>query len=344
MRIIRRFIYLAYYVSKLNRKEYRRYLQYVSKETKRGRLSLILGSVRSVFRYNISLLEYFYFRFYQLSKEERATFAGTGTMYEYQLVMNPKQQRAPLEDKRVFHEVFKDFIDNEWIDLKEIAENQEKTETILHNTSGKIVMKKHDGQCGVGVEVMDAKDMEVETVLDIMEKSGNDMLESYIVQHPDLMALSPSGLNTVRIYTQLDHKDRVEILGCRLRITVNSVVDNMAAGNMAAPIDTATGLLTGPAVFSDITKAPAKEHPVTGMQIEGFQVPLWEATMEMIRKAALHYKPCRSVGWDVAVTTKGPQLLEGNHDWCKLVWQLPVNKGLKHVLEKHLQEYKALKN
>jgi len=25
--------------------------------------------------------------------------------------------------------------------------------------------------------------------------------------------------------------------------------------------------------------------------------------------------------------------IEGNHDWCKLVWQLPVNKGLKSMLE-----------
>lgn len=35
----------------------------------------------------------------------------------------------------------------------------------------------------------------------------------------------------------------------------------------------------------------------------------------------------------------GPDLIEGNHDWCKLVWQLPVHKGLKPILEKHLTEY-----
>ena len=35
---------------------------------------------------------------------------------------------------------------------------------------------------------------------------------------------------------------------------------------------------------------------------------------------------------------EGPELIEGNHDWCKLLWQLPVNKGLKHVLEKYKNE------
>jgi hypothetical protein len=42
------------------------------------------------------------------------------------------------------------------------------------------------------------------------------------------------------------------------------------------------------------------------------------------------------------VTEQGPGLIEGNHDWCKLVWQLPVNKGLKPILENHLAEYKKL--
>lgn len=335
---------MGYYLRKLDIKEYGRYLNYVKNKINRSKFSVILDSVRSVFVYNISLLEYFYFRFYQLSKDERKTFAGTGTMYEYQLVMNPKQYRNSLEDKRIFHEVYTDFIDNDWMDLDDIRENHEKTRAILNNASGKIVTKKHDGQCGVGVEVIDSKDMKVETLIDLLEESGNNMLESYIVQHPDLMELSPSGLNTVRIYTQLDHEDRVEILGCRLRISVNSVVDNMAAGNMAAPVDTETGKVNGPAVFSDITKNPVTKHPITGKQIENFQIPFWELTMEMIQDAALHNKHCRSVGWDIAITSKGPQLLEGNHDWCKLVWQLPVQKGLKHVLQRHLLEYKLIKN
>jgi hypothetical protein len=344
MKVIKRFIYLGYYIWKLNTKDYRRYLSYVKNLKKRSKLSLIVDSVRSVFVYNISLMEYFYFRFYQLSKEERATFAGTGTLYEYQLIMNPKQYRASLEDKRIFHEVYTDFIDNDWMDLVEIREDHEKTRAILNNTSGKIVTKKHDGQCGVGVEVIESNDMKVETLIELLESSGNNMLESYIVQHPDLMELSPSGLNTVRIYTQLDHEDRVEILGCRLRITVDSVVDNMAAGNVAAPIDTETGLVNGPAVYSDISKDPVSKHPITGTPIENFQIPFWEKTMDMIQKAALHNKQCRSVGWDVAISSKGPQLLEGNHDWCKLVWQLPVQKGLKHVLKRHLLEYKSIKN
>jgi hypothetical protein len=35
---------------------------------------------------------------------------------------------------------------------------------------------------------------------------------------------------------------------------------------------------------------------------------------------------------DIAITNRGPELIEGNHDWCKLLWQLPAKKGLKHML------------
>jgi hypothetical protein len=55
----------------------------------------------------------------------------------------------------------------------------------------------------------------------------------------------------------------------------------------------------------------------------------------MIKKAALLHPENRSIGWDVAITNNGPELIEANHDWCKLLWQLPVKKGLKHVLENY---------
>jgi hypothetical protein len=61
----------------------------------------------------------------------------------------------------------------------------------------------------------------------------------------------------------------------------------------------------------------------------------------LAKDAALKHKQNRSIGWDIVVTDNGPGLIEGNHDWCKLVWQLPVNRGLKNILEKHLVAYKA---
>ena len=60
----------------------------------------------------------------------------------------------------------------------------------------------------------------------------------------------------------------------------------------------------------------------------------------MVTEAALAFPENKSIGWDVAFTSEGVDLIEGNHDWCKLLWQLPVEQGLKRVLEDYLNEQK----
>ena len=67
------------------------------------------------------------------------------------------------------------------------------------------------------------------------------------------------------------------------------------------------------------------------MKIVGFQIPFWKETLELVREAALLQTGNRSVGWDIAITDIGPELIEGNHNWCKLLWQLPVQRGLKQI-------------
>ncbi len=340
MNCFRRFLYLVYYCKKLDRATFWRFFRVVRAQKHWPGPKLFRDIVCSVFRYNISLMEYFYFRFYERDPEERKGYAGTGYMYEYQLLMNPRKYREALEDKRRFLELFRDFVRHDHADLDSFEKNPELAKKMLGNKSGKLVLKKHNGQCGIGVELFPVDGMGVEDVLGRLKETGNDLVEECITQHPDLMALSPSGLNTIRIFTQLNSQDEVEILGCRLRISVDSVVDNFAAGNIAAPVDEESGVISGEGVYSDITKANVEIHPITGVRIPGFRIPFWKETLEMVKKAALFYPQCRSVGWDVAVTSDGPGLIEANHDWCKLVWQLPVDRGLKEVLERHLREYR----
>ncbi|HOW32261.1 MAG TPA: sugar-transfer associated ATP-grasp domain-containing protein, partial [Bacteroidales bacterium] len=207
-------------------------------------------------------------------------------------------------------------------------------ERLLVHPSGQLVLKRSRGQVGAEAEVVSCKDFNPATLITKMKSGKYDLAEEYAVQHPSLMALSPAGLNTVRIFTQL-HNDNVDFLGARLRISVNSVVDNMAAGNLAAPVDMETGVVTGPGVYSDITKQDQAIHPVTKQSIIGFQLPYWPETLEMIRSAALLCPDNKSVGWDIAITSEGPELIEGNHNWCKLLWQLPVKQGLKHLLKEY---------
>lgn len=312
------------------------FLEYAHKYTEASKIVILLDVLQSVFKYNISLLEYFQFRFFELGKEKRNSYAGTGYMYEYQLKMNPKTERHILDDKTLFYKNYGEFFVHQVADLATLKNDHRVANQILSNPSEKIVLKVSDGKCGKGVLIESTNEFTVTSLVDFMEREGYELAEEFLIQHSSLQALSPSAVNTIRIFTQLNHQNEVEILGCRLRISVDSPVDNMAAGNLAAPIDQETGVVKGPGVYSDITKQDQVIHPITGVAIEGFQVPFWKECLDMANQAALKHPQNRSIGWDIVITKNGPGLIEGNHDWCKLLWQLPVKKGLKPYLSKHL--------
>ena len=334
--MFKRILYFSYYLKDLDREKFRLFLNKAKMETGKSTRSIITDVIQSVFQYNISILEYFQFHFYELSKEERKTYAGTGYMYEYQLKMNPKSSRSILENKLLFLDKYSKFIHHDHASLTELENNPEIAAKLIANKSGKLVFKNAHGQCGNGIEVIKTDGLSPQMIIDQLKKGGNDLVEEFVVQHPDLMRLSPSGLNTIRIITQLNDLDKVDIIGARLRITINSSVDNLAAGNIAAPINVMTGKLEGPGVYSDITKTEEYLHPITKTEIVGFKIPFWNDAINMVITAALNNKNNRSVGWDVAISESGPELIEGNHNWCKLLWQLPVKKGLKPLLEAYL--------
>ncbi len=331
MKLFRRLVYLGYYFRQMNWTQLRRFMGHVKQQHGMSRVRQTLVVLRDSLRYNISPLEWYQFGFVTLTPAEKSTWAGTGTMYEFQLVANPVEHRQILNDKRAFHRAYREYCQHGLWSLGELQEDPVLRERILAEHE-KLVFKDATGNCGASVKIVATQELSASELTQWMQESGFDMAETYIQQHPQMQALSPSGVNTVRIFTLIDEQGVYRVLGSRLRISVDSPVDNLAAGNLAASIDEKTGVVDGPGVYSDITRKPETVHPVTAIPIQGFQIPFWPETLQLVEKASRHHPKNRSVGWDVAVTADGPTLIEGNHDWCKLVWQLPVMKGLKNEL------------
>lgn len=332
MTLARRLVYFGYYFRQLDWQMLGKFMRHLRAETGWSRPRQWAYIIRDSLRFNISILEYYQFRFFELTEEQKGEWAGTGTMYEFHRRANPPATRRVLQDKREFYLAYRKFFKHDLhslADLKRVPETVEK----LLTSNQKLVFKEATGNCGAGVSIRPVDEMTPSQLTEYMESEGFDLVETFVEQHAALNALSPSAVNTIRIFTQISGKRGYEVLGCRLRISVNSPVDNLAAGNMAAPIDLGSGVVNGPSVFSDITRPPAERHPITGVPIVGFQVPFWTETLDLVREASLLHPENRSVGWDIVVTEDGPGLIEGNHDWCKLVWQLPVQIGLKKHLD-----------
>ncbi len=151
-KIDEKIIYLGYYLKEMDWQKFQKFLNFVSQKHKISKTALWKNSLTESLTYNISPLEYFLFHFYELSQHEKESFAGTGTMYEYQLLMNPQNSRSVLEDKIAFLKAYAPFVRHHYFSLKE-AVDEKVTQLVLGNKSGKIVLKNSRGQCGIGVEV-----------------------------------------------------------------------------------------------------------------------------------------------------------------------------------------------
>lgn len=334
--LLRRVVYFFYYVKKTEWRELLAILDHLEKQETRSRAVLFCDAVQSTFRYNISIEDFFYFKFYEKGHEVRSTFTGTGFMYEYHREMNPVESRSVLHDKLQFLRSYKNFVKHAFCLIEDIENNSQEFRRLIKETGDRLVLKDALGQCGWGVDVVSAETSR-EDLLALMRARGYNMAEAFVQQHPLLDELSPSGLNTVRVITFLRSDGEVEFLGAILRLTVNSVVDNIAMGNIAAPINLQSGEVESDAVYKDPRIAPVSKHPVTGKRIVGFRLPFWDDVLRLTERAAQHDPRNRSIGWDVAITAEGPSLIEGNHNWCKLLWQLPRQQGLKHKLLEHYQ-------
>jgi hypothetical protein len=138
------------------------------------------------------------------------------------------------------------------------------------------------------------------------------LLEEYIEQHPELSALNASSVNTLRLWVVKYPDQAPKVVVAYLRIgRSGSLVDNQSAGGIVAPVDLRTGILQR-AIDGNPQREEFIVHPDHGTRIEGMKVPFLAAAKTLASSALGPFSEIRFAGLDVAITTKGPMLLELN--------------------------------
>jgi len=133
--------------------------------------------------------------------------------------------------------------------------------------------------------------------------------------HPALRDLSNGALNTLRIISCLDEDDQPEIIAAVLRMAVgkNVTVDNVHAGGLGAAVDLDRGrLMRATDIGTDVRLGWIDRHPDTGAQITGRTLPMWDEVCDLVRQAHRAFHDRVVVGWDVAIMSDWPRLVEGN--------------------------------
>ncbi len=149
--------------------------------------------------------------------------------------------------------------------------------------------------------------------------SGGIVLQERLWNHRAMLGtLTTGGLATIRLVSCRSVSGAFELLPPVIRMPVgDAIADNIAQGGLAAPIDGASGRISGPAIRKDkaVGISVYAAHPTTGARLDGFAVPFWSKVPALALRAHRAFPSLAFIGWDIAVLDDGPVLLEGNAWW-----------------------------
>jgi hypothetical protein len=149
--------------------------------------------------------------------------------------------------------------------------------------------------------------------------SGRIVLQEKVSNHSSIAgSLTTGGLATVRLVTCRTPSGSIDFLPASIRMPIGqAIVDNIAQGGLAAPIDLATGEINGPAIQKDkaIGVSRFEKHPDTGVRLIGVKLPCWPQVLDLAKQAHTAFPSMPFVGWDIAILRDGPVVLEGNSWW-----------------------------
>jgi hypothetical protein len=157
------------------------------------------------------------------------------------------------------------------------------------------------------------------------------LVQQRLKNHRELEPLNNGALSTVRVLTCLNEQREPEVMGAAMRMAVgtNHVVDNLHAGGIATAVDLETGALGSASnLGADARPGWTDRHPVSGAQIKGTRLPMWNEVLEFAARAHRAFGDRVLVGWDIAITSDGPVLVEGNGGPDLDIMQRFVRHGL----------------
>ncbi len=301
---------------------------------------IFFDMIRCTRKYGAGYYDYQIFAFYNLTKEQRATYVTRLISKKFNTFMNDYEYAHFLENKDEFNKLYKKYIGRGFIQFQEAT--KEEVEEFC-STREYLFCKMQDLECGHGCERIKVSDYEnFDKLYEYLKEKNFCILEDNIEQHPALKKLYPNAVNSMRFITVLDKDGEPHLLYIVQKMGMGgSIIDNNC---LFTPVDPETGIMKYPAHSGDTLKGIIyEEHPDTHIKIQGYQIPFVKEAVHMVLEAAKVTPQIRYVGWDVATTPNGPAIIEGNTYCAHDFWQLPPHTpdgiGMLPTIKKYIPEF-----
>lgn len=277
------------------------------------RVVVIISELWCGLRYGAKPVDYVRFEFYKKNHRERNRYLTT---YRYRRLLRKfGYYNETTFGKMAEYKTFADYIHRPWIVADKDTDLQVIKDFIVKQ--GVVFAKPDHGDQGKGVMKIKADDSKAIEELLKDCKQGAFVVEGAIEQDPEIAAINPSSVNTVRAFTLLKKDGTSKILSILLRVGKPGMfVDNWGSGGICYNFDLETGVCDRAGV--DKKDNPFIYHPGSNVKMVGFMLPDFEKLKSLIIELSQKVPQARYVGWDIAITHNGYELVEmncpGGHD------------------------------
>ena len=252
---------------------------------------------------------YLSYRMWEMDEDMQAGCFNNGHVQQLsrKYITHP-ENAVYFKSKVLFNKTFAEFTGRPWLSTHNITLESFK-ETL--GACSKLIYKPNSSSCGNGVQVFEMSEHDPQELVATLQALPSGIVERFVVQHPEMAKWSGGvSLNTLRVITILDNNE------CCIPYAIfrmgggTAPVDNLYFGGVLVPVDVETGVTWETGI--DINGKDFAVHPNCGLPVGGFTIPFWKEAKDMLDKACRVVEGVGFIGWDVAITTEGPILIEGN--------------------------------
>jgi hypothetical protein len=224
----------------------------------------------------------------------------------------------------------------------ETCRTRDDLERVIRLHSGGFFSKPARAHTGIGalavervdadtVVLADGRCLPVAAFLDQACEHERVLLQERLSPHPVLRTAAGPALATVRVVV-LRRPSHSTIHRTVLRIpTGTNMIDNFDAGhtgNLVGCVDKLTGKVVDFYGGTGLTQVRVVQHPDTGEELEGLSLPDWADACALVDQASRLLSAMPLQAWDLALTDRGPMMIEVNDVSAQDVLQLAGPPGM----------------
>lgn len=273
-----------------------------------SKISIFTDYLTGWLRHGFSMKQYEDYEIYRVRNCVRRSIVTNRRALKLEALYNEDNKRNQVEDKTIFNSILTDYVRRRWINAETMT--RKEFDEFIEGLD-EFLAKPKDGERGIGIKRCLIHHNSDDNILYETYSGHPFILEELIKQHPTV-AFGRSSVNTIRMYTLLDKSGNAHLLKSVLRIgALGQDVDNYHCGGSIWPLDKENGFVECPGKTLAVTNPIFYLLPNNEFML-GFHVPNYEKAKDAVKQSAKKFPGLRYLGWDVAITPDGVEIIEAN--------------------------------